>query len=256
MFTTNLLYISEEHVYKKPKIIEENVFDDLKISKIFDFCAPLGFDQIKKDDVKYSLTVLRNPCQIKKDILYRQDIFRIFLSSNNLVNELYKVLEDINILHKIQEDYDFSYGSEKDIEYLQAVNYIFFLKSYRLYLNNIYNVLKNNNIQNSPEDSGLRDFFVQIELEKDKMDSPEISKPIDEFLSYFAGKKNISGELRTQNGVFTTLNFDTDIKNIKSTYPQKIQFLNLVENIENFLDIYKDEYEIKEKGGGQNEAEI
>jgi hypothetical protein len=71
---------------------------------------------------------------------------------------------------------------------------------------------------------------------------------MDEFLSYFADKKNIYGELRTQNGVFTTLNFDTDIKNIKSTYPQKIQFMELLRSVEDFLGVYRSEYEIKEKG--------
>jgi len=80
------------------------------------------------------------------------------------------------------------------------------------------------------------------------MDSPEISQPIDEFLAYFADKKNIYGELRTQNGIFTKLNFDTDPKNIKSTLPEKVQFLDLLKSAEDFLGIYKSEYEIKEKG--------
>jgi DNA mismatch repair ATPase MutS len=248
MFSANLLYSDDEYIYKKPKLIDENVLDDLKISKIFDFCAPLGFDNIKKDDVKYTLETLRNPCQLKKDILFRQEIFKTFVKSKNLANDLYKVLEDINILYKIKENYDFDYASEKDIEYLKAVNYIFFLKSYKLYLNNIYSVLNNAGIFDNPEDSGLRILLSQVEVEKNKMDSPEISEPMDKFLSYFADKKNISGELRTQNGVFTTLNFDTDIKNIKSTYPQKIPFLDLIKNIETYLDIYKPEYEIKEKG--------
>ena len=75
MFKANLLYSDEEYIYKKPKIINENVFDDLKISKIFDFCAPLNFDQIKSNDIKYTLEVLRNPCRLKKDILFRQGIF-------------------------------------------------------------------------------------------------------------------------------------------------------------------------------------
>ena len=262
MFKANLLYSDEEYIYKKPKIIEENVFDDLKISKIFDFCAPLNFDQIKTNDIKYTLEVLRNPCQLKKDILFRQGIFKIFLSSKNLVNDLYKILEDIIILNKIKENYDFSYGSEKDIEYLKAVNYMFFLKSYKLFLNNIYAVMKNSgavleeseNSENS-ENTGLHKFFIEVGLEKNKMDSPEISDPIEEFLSYFKDKKNISGELRTQNGIFTVLNFDTDIKNIKSTYPQKIQFLDLLRGVEDFLDIYKSEYEIKEKGRGMSDGE-
>ena len=262
MFKANLLYSDEEYIYKKPKIIEENVFDDLKIPKIFDFCAPLNFDQIKKDDVKYTLEVLGNPCRLKKDIVFRQGIFKTFLRSETLVNDLYKALEDINILNKIKENYDFAYGSEKDIEYLKAVNYIFFLKSYKLYLNNIYETLKNNNIDGNCESSGIRVFFEQTELEKNKIDSPEISEPIEKFLFYFSGKKNISGELRTQNGIFTILNFDTDIKNIKSTYPQKIQFMDLLRSVEDLLGIYKSEYEIKEKGravsadGNINEAEI
>ena len=249
MFKANFLHSDEEYVYKKPKIIEENVFDDLKISKIFDFCAPLNFDQIKKSDVEYTLEVLANPCRLKKDILFRQGIFKTFLSSKNLVNDLYKALEDINILNKIKENYDFAYGSEKDIEYLKAVNYIFFLKNYKLYLDNIYSVMKNSGLTFSEsENKELYGFFSQIEAEKSKMDSPEISDPMDEFLSYFKDKKNISGELRTQNGIFTKLNFDTDIKNIKSSYPQKIQFLDLLQSVEEFLGIYKAEYEIKEKG--------
>jgi len=143
MFKANLLYSDEEYIYKKPKIIDENVLDDLKISRIFEFCAPLGFDQIKKDDVRLTLEELRNPCQLKKDILFRQEIFKSFLSSDTLVNDLYKVLEDINVLNKIKENYDFAYGNDRDMEYLQAVNYIFFLKSYKLFLNNIHAVLKN-----------------------------------------------------------------------------------------------------------------
>jgi len=248
MFNANLLYCDDEYIYKKQKIIDENVLDDLKIAKIFDFCAALGFDQIKKGDVKYTLETLRNPCQLKKDILFRQEIFKTFLSSKTLANDLYKVLEDINILNKIKENYDFDYASEKDIEYLKAVNYIFFLKSYKLYLNNIYSVLKDAGISESPESSGLRILLTQVGLEKNKMESPDIAEPMEKFLSYFADKKNISGELRTQNGVFTTLNFDTDIKNIKSTYPKKVPFLELIRNIEDYLDIYKPEYEIKEKG--------
>ena len=251
MFKANLLYSDEEYIYKKPKIIEENVFDDLKIPKIFDFCAPLGFDQIKKKDIDYTLEVLRSPCQLKKDIIFRQGVFKTFLKSKNLANDLYKVLEDINILNKIKENYDFSYGSEKDIEYLQAVNYMFFIKSYKLFLNNIYSVLKTGGAPfDESENTGLYKFFIEIELEKNKLDSPEISEPVEEFLSYFKDKKNISGELRTQNGIFTVLNFDTDIKNIKSTYPQKVQFLDLIKGAEEFLGIYKSEYEIKEKGKG------
>jgi DNA mismatch repair ATPase MutS len=55
-------------------------------------------------------------------------------------------------------------------------------------------------------------------------------------------------------------NFDTDIKNIKSTYPQKVPFLDLLTDVENYLDIYKSEYEVKEKGrsvaSGGSENEI
>ncbi|MCL1859826.1 MAG: hypothetical protein FWF92_11415 [Oscillospiraceae bacterium] len=256
MFKANLLYSDDEYIYKKPKIIEENVLDDLKIAKIFDFCSPLNFDQIKKKDITYTLEVLKNPCQLKKDILFRQGIFKTFLNSKNLVNDLYKVLEDINILIKIKENYDFSYGNEKDIEYLKAVNYMFFLKSYKLFLNNIYSVMKNSGAAfNDSENIELYKFFIEVEGEKTKMDSPEISEPIEKFLLYFKDKKNISGELRTQNGIFTVLNFDTDIKNIKSSYPQKIQFLDLLRGIEDFLDIYKSEYEIKEKGRGMPDGE-
>jgi hypothetical protein len=247
------LHRDDEYVYKKPKIIEENVLDDLKIAKIFDFCAPLSFDQVKKDDVKYTLEVLRDPCRLKKDIIFRQGIFKTFLGSENLADDLYKALEDINILNKIKESYDFDYGSEKDIEYLKAVNFIFFLKSYKLYLNNIHAVLQSGGISGECKDfenSGLSNLFARIEEEKNKMDSPEIAKPMDEFLSYFKDKKNISGELRTQNGIFTTLNFDTDVKNIKSSYPQKVQFLDLIKSVEDFLGIYKPEYEIKAKGRG------
>jgi DNA mismatch repair ATPase MutS len=246
MFKADLLYSDGQYVYKKPKIIEETVLDDLKISRIFEFCAPLGFDQIKKDDVRITLEELRNPCQLKKDILFRQEIFKTFLKSGELVNDLYKVLEDINVLNKIKENYDFSYGSDRDIEYLKAVNYIFFLKSYKLFLNNIYSVLKDN-IPDDPE-HGLHKFLIQAELEKTKMDSEEISKPIEEFLAYFAGKKNIYGELRTQNGVFTKLNFDTDMNNIKTNNPNKKQFLDLIRSVEDHLGIYKPEYEIKAKG--------
>ena len=255
MFKADLLYSDEEYVYKKPKKTEENVLDDLKISRIFDFCAPLGFDQIKSSDEKYTLEVLKNPCIVKKDILFRQEIFKTFLSSETLVNDLYKVFEDINVLNKIKENYDFDYGGERDIEYLKAVNYIFFLKSYKLFLNNIHAVLENI-VLDAQRNGGLHKLFLQIETEKAKMDSDEIAKPIEEFLSYFSGKNNISGELRTQNGVFTMLNFDTDIKNIKSTYPEKIQLMDLIQSVEEYLGIYKTEYEIKTKGGTASETAI
>ena len=197
MFKADLLYSDDKYLYKNTKIIEENVLDDLKISRIFDFCAPLGFDQIKKDDVKYTLETLKNPCVLKKDILFRQEIFKTFLSSDNLVNDLYKTLEDINVLNKIKENYDFDYGGEKDIEYLKAVNYIFFLKSYKLFLDHIYTALQNitenanrDALRNSGSpQNGLHRFLFQIELEKNKMDADEISKPIEEFLSYFSDKK-------------------------------------------------------------------
>jgi len=256
MFKADLLYSDEEYVYKKPKIIEENVLDDLKISRIFEFCAPLGSGQVKKDDVKHTLDVLRNPCTLKKDVLFRQETFKTFLRYDHLVNHLYKVLEDVIVLNKIKDNYDFAYGSDKDIEYLKAVNYIFFLKSYKLFLNNIHAVLKNiaeeanrDALRNSGSaQHGLHKLFLQIELEKNKMDADDIAKPIEQFLSYFADKKNISGELRTQNGVFTKLNFDTDIKNIKTSNPNKIQFLDLIKSVEDHLGIYKPEYEIKTKG--------
>ena len=257
MFKTDLLYSDEEYVYKKHKIIEDHVIDDLKISKIFDFCAPLGFDRIKKEDVSYTLSELKNPCRLKKDILYRQNIFKNFLDSDTLVNNLHRALEDINILCKIKENYDFDYGGEKNVEYLKAVNYIFFLKSYKLFLDNIYSILKSGAAdgRNDQQSEGLHRLFAQTELEKNKMDSDGVSKPIEEFLSYFADKTNISGELRTQNGVFTMLNFDTDINNIKSTYPQKIQFLDLLKNVEDRLGIYKPENEIKTKGTSESAGE-
>jgi DNA mismatch repair ATPase MutS len=258
MFKADLLHCDGEYAYKKPKIIEDNVFEDLKIAKIFDFCAPLNFDQIKKEDVKYTLKTLQNPCMLKKDVLFRQGIFKVFLASESLADNLYKALEDIIVLSKIKENYDFDYGSQKDIEYLKAVNYIFFLRSYKLYLDNIHSAMEQSGA--NLENSGLDDFFAQLGLEKAKMDSPDIAKPMDEFLSYFAGKKNISGELRTQNGVFTRFNFDTDIKNIKSTYSQKVPFLDLLTDVENYLGIYRSEYEVKEKGrsaaSGGSENEI
>ena len=258
MFKADLLHSDGEYAYKKPKVVGENVFEDLKIARIFDFCAPLNFDHVKKDDIGYTLKTLQNPCTLKKDVLFRQGIFRVFLASETLADDLYKALEDIVVLEKIKENYDFAYGSQKDIEYLMAVNYIFFLKSYKLYLDNIYSAVKKSGAELAG--SGLADFFAQLELEKGKMDSPEIASPMDEFLSYFEGKKNISGELRTQNGIFTKLNFDTDTKNIKSTYPQKVPFLDLLTEVESYLDIYRPEYEIKEKGrsvaSGGSEAEI
>ena len=240
------MHSDEEYIYKKPKMIEENVFEDLKISKIFDFCAPLNFDHVKKEDVKYTLETLRNPCTLKKDILFRQAIFKVFLASGNLADDMYKALEDITVLDKIRENYDFDYGSQKDIEYLKAVNYIFFLRNYKLYLDNIYSAMQKSGADLT--NSGLDEFFARIGLEKNKMDSPEIAEPIEKFLSYFAGKKNISGELRTQNGIFTKFNFDTDIKNIKTTYNEKVPFLDLLFSVEAYLDVYRPEYEIKEKG--------
>jgi DNA mismatch repair ATPase MutS len=258
MFKADLLHGDGEHIYKKPKIIEENVFEDLKITKIFDFCAPLNFDHVKKEDVKYTLETLQNPCTLKKDILFRQGIFKVFLASDTLADNLYKALEDIIVLNKIKENYDFDYGSQKDVDYLKAVNHIFFLKSYKLYLDNIHAAINTSGAELAG--SGLEDFFAQLELEKEKMDSPEIAEPMEKVLAYFAGKKNISGELRTQNGIFTKFNFDTDVKNIKSTYFQKVPFLDLLLSIENYLDIYRPEYEIKEKGrssaSGGSENEI
>ena len=257
MFKADLLHSDGEYIYKKPKITEENVFEDLKIAKIFDFCAPLNFDHIKKEDVKYTLETLRNPCMLKKDILFRQEIFKVFLASETLADDLYKALEDIIVLNKIKENYDFDYGSEKDIEYLKAVNYIFFLRNYKLYLDNVYAAMTKSGA--NFDNSGLNELFSQLILEKNKMDSPDIAKPMEEFLLCFADKKNISGELRTQNGIFTKFNFDTDTKNIKSTYPQKVPFLDLLTSVENHLDIYRPEYEIKEKGrstasdGSENE---
>ena len=257
MFKADLLHSDGEHIYKKPKIIEENVFEDLKVSKIFDFCAPLNFDHAKKEDIKHTLEILRNPCTLKKDILFRQAIFKVFLASENLANDLYKALEDITILEKMRENYDFDYGNQKDVEYLKSVNYIFFLKNYKLYLDKIHSAMQKSGADF--KDSGLSELFAQIELEKSAMESPEIAEPMEKFLSYFAGKKNISGELRTQNGIFTKFNFDTDIKNIKSSYPQKIPFLDLLASVEQYLDVYRPEYEIKEKGrstasdGSENE---
>ncbi|MCL2813185.1 MAG: hypothetical protein FWD23_01150 [Oscillospiraceae bacterium] len=257
MFKADLLHCDGEYIYKKPKIIDENVFEDLKIAKIFDFCAPLNFDNVKKEDVKYTTEILKNPCTLKKDVLFRQGIFKVFLASENLAENLYKAAEDILVLTKIRENYDFDYGNQKDIEYLKAVNYIFFLKSYKLYLDNIHETASQSGV--NFDNSGLSEFFAQIELEKSKMESPEIAEPMDKFLSYFKDKKNISGELRTQNGIFTKFNFDTDVKNIKSTYAQKIPFLDLIKSVEDYLEIYRPEYEIKEKGrsaasgGAENE---
>ncbi|MCL2095585.1 MAG: hypothetical protein FWH10_01630 [Oscillospiraceae bacterium] len=258
MFRANLLYKDEEYVYKKARIIDENVLDDLKISGVFDFCAPLGFDRIKRDDVKYTLNELRNPCALKKDILFRQEIFRSFLDLKyeGLANDLYKALEDINILYKIKENYDFDYGGDPNgMEYLKAVNYIFFLKSYKLFLNNIYASLEKISGDLRGEEHGLYRLFEQIKTEKNKMDSDEIAKPIEEFLGYFADKKNISGELRTQNGVFAKLNFDTDLNHIKTSNTNKIKFMDLVRSVEDYLGIYKPEYEIKAKGSPASGSE-
>ena len=262
MFKADLLYSDEQYIYKKPKIIGENVPEDLKISKIFDFCAPLGPEQIKRDDIKHTLEELRNPCRLGKDVVFRQEIFKIFMRPGNLVNDLYTVLEDINVLYKIKETYDFDYGSDKDIEYLKAVNYLFFLKSYKLFLGNIHSALagieedaKRDALRGGgAAQNGLHKFFIQADAEKELMDSEEISKPMDKFLAFFAAKKNITGELRTQNGVFTLLNFDTDKKNIKSTYPEKIQFLDLLKDVEDYLEIYKPEYEMKIKGSDGDAA--
>ena len=170
MFKADLLYADEEYIYKKPKIISENVTEDLKISKIFDFCAPLGPEQIKRDDIKHTLEELRNPCRLAKDVIFRQEIFKIFMRPGNLVGDLYTVLEDINVLLKIKETYDFEYGGAKDMEYLKAVNYLFFLKSYKLFLDNIHSALggieedaKRDALRGGgAAQNGLHKFFIQV----------------------------------------------------------------------------------------------
>ena len=249
MFNADLLYCSEEHIYNKQKIIEENVFEDLKISKIFEFCAPLNLDNINAKDIKYSLEILNKPCQVKKDILYRQEIFKKLLANTGLVNDLYDNLQDVNVLARIRETYDFDYGGETGIEYLKAVNYIFFIKSYILFINNIYGLMKDFDFG----DSGLNILFQEIQAEKDKFNLPEISQPVDDFLSRFENKKNITGELQTQSGVFHYFNFDWDLANIECSYEaafntRKIPFFELLKSLEDFLNIYRQEYEIKEKG--------
>ena len=95
MFKANLLYSGEEYIYKKQKIIDDNVFEDLKITKIFEFCALLNFDNVSSKDIKHTMDILKNPCQIKNDILFRQQIFKKFLSSGSFVNDLYDALKEV-----------------------------------------------------------------------------------------------------------------------------------------------------------------
>ena len=249
MFKSDLLYCGEEHIYKHQKITDDNVFEDLKISGIFRFCAPLNFDNITVKDINYTLEVLKKPCQVKKDILYRQQIFKKLLENEGLVNSLYETLQDVNVLSRIRETYDFNYGGETDIEYLKAVNYVFFVKSYMLFINNIYELLKTYDLG----DSGLYMLFCGIQAEKTKFEQPDITRPIEEFLARFENKKNITGELQTQSGVFHYFNFDWNPENIQCSYEEafetrKIPFFELLKDLEDFLDIYKQEYEIKEKG--------
>ena len=244
MFKADLLYSDEEHIYKKQKLIDDSVFDDLKIKQIFEFCANLDFDGIKESDLQYTFEILKSPCQLKKDMLFRQEIFKQLLASKPLINGLYTALGDIAVLLRIREDYDFAYGGESDIEYLKAVNYIFFIKSYQVYLNNLFELVKDIKFDNQ---SGLYNFAQEIKTEREKYISTEISEPVEELLSYFDDKTNILGELRTQNGVFSVFNFDTDEKYIKSTLPEKIPFIDLIKNMEEYLDIYKIENEVRPK---------
>ena len=251
MLNADLLYCGEEYAYKKQKITEDNVFEDLKISKIFEFCAPLNLDSINAKDIKYSLEILKKPCHVKKDILYRQGIFKNLLANPGLVNNLYDNLQDASVLVRIRETYDFDYGGETGIEYLKAVNYIFFIKSYILFINNIYEMMKNFDLGSA--DSGLRILFEEIKTEKNKFDSPEVFGPVEEFLQRFNNKQNITGELQTQSGVFNYFNFDWDARNIKCSYEKatgkkREPFFELLKSIEDFLDIYRQEYEIREKG--------
>ena len=244
MFKADLLYTDEEHIYKKQKIIDDTAFDDLKIKQIFTFCSTLDYDNIKENDLNYTFDMLKSPCQLKKDILFRQEIFKQLLASKSLINNLYAALGDVAILLRIREDYDFAYGGEHDIEYLKAVNYIFFIKSYQVYLNNLFALVKDMKFE---KESGLYNFAQELKIECDRYTSAEISEPVEELLSYFKDKTNILGELQTQNGVFNVFNFDTDEKNIVSTLPEKIPFLDLVKNMEEYLDIYKPDNEVKPK---------
>lgn len=249
MFNADLLYCSEEHAYKRQKIIEDNVFEDLKISKIFEFCAPLNLDNINARDIIYALEILKKPCQVRKDILYRQNIFKNLLANPGLVTGLYENLQDVNVLVRIRETYDFDYGGESGIEYLKAVNYIFFIKSYILFINNMYELMKSFDLG----DSGLSILFEELKTEREKFNTPEVSGPVEEFLSRFENKRNITGELQTQSGVFHYFNFDWDAQNIKCSYEEATNqkrepFFDLLKNLEDFLDIYKQEYEIREKG--------
>ena len=247
MFKTDLLYTDEEHIYKKQKIIEDSVFDDLKIKQVFEFCGTVGInnrENIKEKDLNYTFEILKSPCQLKKDILFRQEIFKQLLKYKNLTNGLYTALSDIDILLRIREDYDFAYGGEEDIEYLKAVNYIFFIKSYQVYLNNLVAVIKDVAFDG---ETGLYNFARELIAEHERFNSEEMSEPVEKLLLFFKDKTNITGELRTQNGVFNLFNFDTDEKNITSTLPEKISFLDLIRNMEDYLDIYKPETEIKPK---------
>ena len=250
MFNADLLYCTEEHDYNRQKIIDDNVFEDLKISKIFEFCAPLNLDSISARDIKYALEVLKKPCQVKSDILYRQQIFQNLLANPGLVNTLYEHLQDVSVLVKIRETYDFDYGGETGIEYLRAVNYMFFIRSYTLFIDNMYEMMKNCDLT---ENTGLWHLFEYVKAEKSKFASSDIAEPIKEFTSRFDNKRNIIGELQTQSGVFYTFNFDWDTDNIecsyeKATKEKRVPFFDLLRGLEDFLDIYKQEYEIREKG--------
>ena len=247
MFKTDLLYTDEEHIYKKQKIIEDSVFDDLKIKQVFEFCGTVSLDNrsnIKEKDLEYTFEILKSPCQLKKDILFRQEIFKQLLKYKNLTNGLYTALSDIDILLRIREDYDFAYGGEEDIEYLKAINYVFFIKSYQVYLNNLVAVIKDVEFEG---ETGLYNFVRELKAECERCNSDEMTEPVEKMLLFFKDKTNITGELRTQNGVFNLFNFDTDEKNITSTLPEKISFLDLIRNMEDYLDIYKPETEIKPK---------
>ncbi|GHV11797.1 hypothetical protein FACS1894219_03550 [Clostridia bacterium] len=244
----SLLFASEAHTYAAPRVIPGSVFSDLKVMKVFAFARNLYFDTIREADVSLTEDILSHPCGTKDDVLHRQNIFRVFMKNPGFVGRLYKTLGEVKSLQKIRASYDCSFagGDDCDLLYLRAVNYIFFIKSYEIYLSNI--ILAFDGIDLSGDKSALNELFDYCEAEKAKLSSPDIAEPISKMLSYFEGKTSITGELTTKDGVFTGLNFDTDLTKIHSNNPKRKAFFDLLRSFEDLLGIYRNEYEIREKG--------
>ena len=238
MREVDLLYTDSEHLYKKCDVMDNRVFDDLKLFRLIESCAnarrhSYRYGSEMEEELRITYKALSSPCAVGRDITYRQQIFASLLSKPGLAVAIASALSGSAALERTRQSYDHLDNAGKECPYIRTLNYLFFLSGYKRFVLNLHDALA---AVPREEGKGLHDFFAALEEERVFVESDAFNAPQAEFKAFYSDKLRITGELTLRSSNFNELSFDFDESKITASY-QTYDFIEALDSAERALGL-------------------